>query len=561
MPSNNVLHPNLRLNAEIDVAGFPAQTRSMAKKAAANVGQASSLSPKLKKNGTGATPVLRPSSLLDTRVVYCGDNLEQLAKLPDACVDLNYIDPPFNSNRNYEVFWGETKEKRAFEDRHESTRAYIDYMRPRCMELARVLKKTGSFYYHCDWHASHYVKVMLDQIFGENNFQNEIVWKRTSAHSGSNRYGPVHDVIFFYAGSDTYTWNQQYQPYDETYLETFFEQVDPNGRRWKRMDLTGDGIRNGESGEKWRGIDVTAKGRHWAVPRDICEQLGIKDESQLKRLEALDAAGFIHWPKKEDGMPRLKQYADKMPGVPLQTVWTDIRPIHNLSQERLGYPTQKPLLLLERIIKSSSNENDIVLDAFCGCGTALVAAQNLKRQWIGIDISPTACRVMAKRLRDVCGLPESEPLWKAGRGFVVRDLPWSEEKLRAIPPFEFENWAVIALGGIPNKVQVGDLGVDGRIYPVSSAAEPYRLKEGELGLKERWYPIQVKQKDKVGRPDIDSFEAMMMREDGEKGFFVSFDYSDDALREIESFFKRSHKVIVALTVKEILDEHIAKKLV
>src|SRR5471032_695711 len=187
----------------------------------------------------------KSSALLDTRLIYCGDNLEQLPKLPAACIDLIYIDPPFNSNRNYEVFWGETKEKRAFEDRHESTRAYIDYMRPRCVELARVLKKTGSFYYHCDWHASHYVKVMLDQIFGENNFQNEIVWKRTSAHSSSKRYGPVHDVIFFYAGSEGHTWNQQYEPYDEAYLETFFEQVDPDGRRWKRMDLTGDGIRNG----------------------------------------------------------------------------------------------------------------------------------------------------------------------------------------------------------------------------------------------------------------------------------------------------------------------------
>ena len=502
----------------------------------------------------------KPSSLLDTRVIYCGDNLEQLKKLPDACVDLIYIDPPFNSNRNYEVFWGETKEVRAFDDRHESTKAYIEYMRPRCVEMARVLKKTGSFYYHCDWHASHYVKVMLDQIFGENNFQNEIVWKRTSAHSSSNRYGPVHDVIFFYAGSKTYTWNQQYQPYDETYLETFFEQVDPDGRRWKRMDLTGDGVRNGESGEKWRGTDVTAKGRHWAVPRDICEQLGIKDESQLKRLDALDAAGFIHWPKKEEGMPRLKQYADTMPGVPLQTVWTDIRPIHNLSQERLGYPTQKPLLLLERIIKSSSNENDIVLDAFCGCGTAVVAAQKLKRQWIGIDISPTACRVMAKRLRDICGLPEKEPLWKIGRGFVVRDLPWTEEKLRAIPPFEFENWAVIALGGIPNKVQVGDMGIDGRIFPVSALEGRRKAGADELSLEEKWYPIQVKQKDKVGRPDIDSFEAMMMRENCQKGFFVSFAYSQDAETEIGAFFKRTGKSIVALTVRDIINERIAQKL-
>ena len=477
-------------------------------------------------------------------------------------MDLIYIDPPFNSNRNYEVFWGETKEKRAFEDRHENTRAYIDYMRPRCELLQKVLKKTGSFYYHCDWHASHYVKVMLDQIFGENNFQNEIVWKRTSAHSSSNRYGPVHDVIFFYAGSDNHTWNQQYQPYDETYLETFFEQIDPDGRRWKRMDLTGDGVRNGESGEKWRGIDVTSKGRHWAVPRDICEQLGIKDESQLKRLDALDTAGFIHWPKKEDGMPRLKQYADKMPGVPLQTVWTDIRPIHNLSQERLGYPTQKPLLLLERIIKSSSNENDIVLDAFCGCGTALVAAQNLKRQWIGIDISPTACRVMAKRLKDkrVCALPEDEDLWAIGRGFIVRDLPWTVEKLRAIPPFEFENWAVIALGGRKNKAQVGDKGIDGRIFPVSALDNVREVGADELALEERFYAMQVKQKDKAGRPDIDAFETAMRRAKCEKGFFVSFDYSSDALREIGRFFREEHRIIIPLTVQEILDEEIARKL-
>src|SRR5215467_4598344 len=159
----------------------------------------------------------KPSALIDTRVIYCGDNLDQLQKLPAGCVDLIYIDPPFNSNRNYEVFWGETKEKRAFEDRHESTRAYIDYMRPRCVELARVLKKTGSFYYHCDWHASHYVKVLLDEIFGENNFQNEIVWKRTSAHGdAARRFAAVHDSLFLYAG-DGSTWNQLFAPYTPEY--------------------------------------------------------------------------------------------------------------------------------------------------------------------------------------------------------------------------------------------------------------------------------------------------------------------------------------------------------
>ena len=196
---------------------------------------------------------------------------------------------------------------------------------------------------------------------------------------------------------------------------------------------------------------------------------------------------------------------------------------------------------------------------------ALVAAENLGRQWIGIDISPTACRVMAKRLRDVCKLREDEKLWLAGRGFVVRDLPWTIEKLRAIPPFEFENWAVIALGGIPNKAQVGDMGIDGRLFPVSSMPEKPNTAKGQTHAFDQfldvWFPIQVKQKDRVGRPDIDAFEAMMIREDRPKGFFVAFDYTQDALREIDAFFRKHKKVIVALTVQEILEEEIAKRLV
>src|SRR3990167_4661797 len=372
-----------------------------------------------------------PSAIVDTSVIYCGDNIDQLSRLPDACVDLIYIAPPFNSNRNYEVFWGETKEKRAFDDRHASTEAYIGYMRPRCEELHRTLKPTGSFYYHCDWHASHYIKVMLDQIFGENKFINEIIWQRTSAHNDPRQYGRVHDTILYYSGGNETkrTWNQQYDAIDERFFESHDFEIDEQGRK---------------------------------------------------------------------------------------------------------YPTQKPIALLDRIITTSSNENDIVLDAFCGCGTAIVSAQNLKRQWIGIDISPTACRVMAKRLRDDCGLPEDEKLWKVGRGFVVRDLPWTEEKLRKIPPFEFENWAVIALGGIPNKAQVGDMGIDGRIFPVAAAPKKRGAATGEFEFMDHWYPIQVKQKDRVGRPDVDSFEAVMTREDRTKGFFVAFDYTEDALREIDA---------------------------
>jgi len=487
----------------------------------------------------------KPSSLLDTRVIYCGDNLDQLRKLPDACVDLIYIDPPFNSNRNYEVFWGETQEKRSFEDRHESTHAYIEFMRPRCVELARVLKKTGSFYYHCDWHASHYVKVMLDQLFGESNFRNEIIWKRSSAHSDSKQgrkaYGTITDSILFYAGVNA-TWSTQYTPYDETYLERDYRRIDENGRRYRIDNLQGPGGA-AKGNPQYEVMGVT---RYWRYTKEKMEEL-------IRQGRVIQT--------RPGAVPQYKRYLDEMPGIPLQNLWDDIPIINNRSTEALGYPTQKPLALLDRIIKASSNENDIVLDAFCGCGTALAAAQQLGRQWIGIDISPTACRVMAKRLRDVCRLPEDEKLWRVGRGFVVRDLPWTEEKLRKIPPFEFENWAVIALGGIPNKAQVGDMGIDGRIYPVSSMPRQSGKAAGELDFMDTWYPVQVKQKDKAGRPDIDMFEAAMMREGRPKGFFVSFEFSSDALREVGAFFKREHRVIVPLTVREILDESIAQKLV
>ena len=486
----------------------------------------------------------RPSAFLDTRVIYCGDNLEQLRKLPDACVDLIYIDPPFNSNRNYEVFWGETKERRSFEDRHASTQAYIEFMRPRCEQLARVLKKTGSFYYHCDWHASHYVKMMLDQIFGENNFINEIVWKRTHAHGDSKRkFANISDSIFLYGGSSDYTFNPIYIPYSEEYTEKYYNQIDETGRRYQLVSLRSPNPRPNLVYD-YKGFKPHKNG--WAVSREL--------------MEKLDKEGRLHFPRNKDGAIREKYFLDEMPGVIAGDIWTDIPPISAHAQERLGYPTQKPLALMDRIINASSNPNDIVLDAFCGCGTTLVAAQKLKRQWIGIDLSPTACRVMAKRLRDVCGLPEDEALWKAGRGFIVRDLPWTEEKLRAIPPFEFENWAVIALGGRKNKAQVGDMGIDGRIFPVSALDNVRKPGVDELPLEERFFAMQVKQKDKAGRPDIDAFETAMRRAKCEKGFFVSFDYSTDALREIDRFFREEQRIIIPLTVREILDEDIARKL-
>jgi site-specific DNA-methyltransferase (adenine-specific) len=488
------------------------------------------------------------SAVVDTRVVYCGDNLDQLQRLPDGCIDLIYIDPPFNSNRNYEVFWGETREKRAFKDRHASTQAYIEFMRPRCVQLARVLKKTGSFYYHCDWHASHYVKVMLDQIFGENQFQCEVIWKRHNARSTSGCWPRVHDSIFLYSGSQEFTFNPLQVLGDKAKRPHTLITAD-DGLKYQTYELTGPGqTQHGQSGQPWRGFDPSAMGRHWA--------------NAPAQMDEWAAQGLIHFPQG-GGFPRRRAaepFEDAGRMVTVGDVWTDIDRINQTAKERLGYPTQKPLALLERIIKASSNPGDIVLDAFCGCGTALVAAENLGRQWIGVDVSPTACRVMAKRLRDVCGLPEDEALWRAGRGFVVRDLPWTEEKLRAIPPFEFENWAVIALGGVPNKTRVGDKGIDGRIYPVSSMPRAAGEAVGELAFMDTWYPVQVKQKDKVGRPEIDQYEAALLREKRTVGFFVAFGYTEDALVEIDAFFRRSGVMIRALTVRDILDEQIAVKL-
>ncbi len=490
----------------------------------------------------------RKSALIDTRVIYCGDNLEQLNRMPDGCVDLIYIDPPFNSNRNYEVFWGETKEKRAFDDRHTSTQAYIDFMRPRCVELARVLKPTGSFYYHCDWHASHYVKVMLDQVFGENNFVNEIVWKRQTSHNdakqGSKHFGRLHDVLLFYCGGrDDYTWNQQYVPLDDSYIESHYSQKDEQGRRFQWGDLRAPGGAAPSKGNphyKVLGVDG-----YWRFSKEKMDQFIIEGRV------AIPSSGSV---------PRYKRFLDESKGLPVGSVWDDINPINSQAKESLGYPTQKPIPLLDRIIQSSSNEHDIVLDAFCGCGTAIVAAERLRRQWIGIDVSPTACRVMAKRLRDVCGIKEGQQPWLAGQGFIVEGLPVSEGQLRKLPPFEFENWAVIALGGIPNKTQVGDMGIDGRIFPAGTAPEKRGKATGHLDFMDDWYPVQVKQKDKAGRPDIDAFEAMMTRNDRKKGFFVSFDYSSDAMSEIGAFFRKSGRVIIPLTVREILDEQIAHKL-
>jgi len=252
-------------------------------------------------------------------------------------------------------------------------------------------------------------------------------------------------VLLFYTRSDRYTWNRICQPYDQDYLDTFFDQKDEDGRRWKRTDLTGAGIRHGETGQEWRGLDVTGRGRHWAYPPAM--------------LEELDRKGRVHWPKKAGGMPRLKQYPEELPGVPLQDVWVDIPPMHNLSKERLGYPTQKPIALLQRIIEASSNPGDVVFDPFCGCGTAIDAAQHLRRRWIGIDVTYLAVDLICKRLRHSYGAAIAD-------SYRIKGIPTDLEGAYALfhdNQFDFERWAVSIIDAQPNEKQVGDRGIDGRV--------------------------------------------------------------------------------------------------
>lgn len=424
---------------------------------------------------------------METNFLYYGDNLDVLRRyIKDESVDLVYLDPPFNSNATYNVLFAEQDGSRAaaqikaFEDTwrwdsgavhaygealaqggklHDTMMAfgslvgrsnmlaYLSMMSIRLVELHRVLKTTGSLYLHCDPTASHYLKTLLDAIFGPERFLSEIIWKRTSAHSSANRPGPIHDVLLLYTKGPGHKWNQQFQPYDDTYLDAFYTHRDAEGRRWRRSDLTGAGIRHGETGKAWRGIEVTPKGRHWFVPPS--------------ELDKLDAAGKIHWPEKPGGMPMLRRYAEDMRGVPLQDVWTDIRPIHNLAAERLGYPTQKPEALLERIINSSSDTGDLVLDPFCGCGTSIDAAQRLDRRWIGIDITHIAINLIKSRLRDTYGDAIVSTYSVIGE---PADLE-SATQLAAEDPWQFQAWALdlvhARVAGSDKKG--GDKGIDGRL--------------------------------------------------------------------------------------------------
>lgn len=375
----------------------------------------------------------------------------------------------------------------------------------RLVHCYRVLKKTGSMYLHCDWHASHYLKIEMDRIFGESACINQIVWKRSIAHSdskqGARHYGRLHDTILFYVKSDNYMWNQQYTPYDKEYVDTFYNKIDEKGRVYQATDLTA-AKPGGDTLYTWHG-KRPYKGRYWAYSKEKLQQF--EQEGRLVYTGT--------------GMPRYKRYLDEMPGVPLQDLWADISQA-GLGKEKLGYPTQKPEALLERMIRTSSNPMDIVLDPFCGCGTTLFVAQKLGRRWIGIDVSPTACKLMESRMRKLNISPN------------MMGMPLTEEELRKLPHFEFQNWVVQRLFGRVSSRKSSDMGIDGYTF------------EGD--------PIQVKQSEDVGRNVMDNFETAMRRTKAKKGVIVALSFGKGAYEEIARAKLHDNMEIKAITTRDLL---------
>jgi DNA modification methylase len=482
---------------------------------------------------------------LESSVLYCEDNLRQLRQFPSECIDLVYLDPPFFSNRTYEVIWGDEAEVRSFEDRWAGgIQVYIEWMRDRVRALHRVLRTTGSLYLHCDPHASHYLKIMLDDLFGVANFRNEIVWRRTGAHGKSRRFGPIHDVILFYTKSDAYVWNTIRRPYMRGHVEEYFVKDEKGWRtNYYGNVLTGSGRRGGLSGQPWRGLDPSVKGRHWAIPRALVDELG-EDLSHLDQHQKLDRLYELGLIRIEKGSywPIYEHYISPSDGTPAPDIWAyqpytdrtvfgtedgvdaDVRWLSTRDKERLGYPTQKPEALLQRIIAASSNRGDVVLDPFCGCGTTVAVAEQTGRKWVGIDISPTAVNIMNNRIRKVTHgrcLPK------------VVGLPVTEDDLRSLKPFEFQNWVIQRCWGTHSPRKSGDMGIDGYSFMVND-------------------PIQVKQSESVGRNAVDNFETAVERAGKNKGYIVAFSFTRGAREEVARARWEKNLEIQLVTVRQLL---------
>ncbi|MBV8821785.1 MAG: restriction endonuclease, partial [Ktedonobacteraceae bacterium] len=471
--------------------------------------------------------------------LFYGDNLKILREyIPSESVDLIYLDPPFNSNRSYNVLfkdesgveseaqitafedtwhWNETAEQtyhnliteapdnvskmvaalRDFIGTNQMM-AYLVMMAARLVELHRVLKATGSLYLHCDPTASHYLKIILDTIFGTQNFRNEITWKRTSAHSDTKQghvihMGRVHDILLFYTKSDAAQRIELYQPYDEEYVKSFYRYTDPDGRRYRLDNLSGPGGA-AKGNPQYEFLGVT---RYWRYSK--------------ARMQELYEQGRIVQ-TKPGAVPAYKRYLDEMSGTPLQDLWDDILPLSSQATERLGYPTQKPLTLLERIIQTSSNPGDMVLDPFCGCGTAIAAAEKLGRKWIGIDITHLSIALQKYRLEAMF----------PGIQFRVRGEPTDyagAKQLAQHDRYQFQWWALSLVRAKPLGGQEGskvgkkgsDKGIDGAITFID---DPYSKPKRVL--------VQVKS-GHVKSGDIRDLVGTVQRENAAIGVFITLE--------------------------------------
>jgi len=519
--------------------------------------------------------------------LYYGDNLQVLRDyIPSNSVDLIYLDPPFNSRQDYNVLFAEKDGSRsasqitAFKDtwewNEEAARAYeevieqggrvadamrafrtllggsdmlayLAMMAPRLVELRRVLKDTGSIYLHCDPTASHYLKLLMDGVFGAPNFLTEIVWKRSSAHNdakqGRKQHGRIHDTILFYSKSENQTWNPVHTEYDESYLHDFYKHIESEtGRRYRLGDLTGPGgAAKGNPSYEVMGIT-----RFWRYSRE--------------KMAELIAEGRI-MQTKPGAVPAYKRYLDEMKGVSLQDIWNDIPPIGAQAQERLGYPTQKPEALLERILKASSNEGDVVLDPFCGCGTTVQVAQKLNRRWIGIDVTHLAIGLIKTRLDDSYGHDIRKTYEVIGEPTDVRGA----EQLAEENKYQFQYWALGLCGARPSEAikKGADRGIDGRLFfhddrSGDSKQIIFSVKGGRnIGVSEVRDLIGVLQREKADIGVYISFEEPtkpMQKEAAEAGFYTSADgsrYPRLQLLTITDLLEGNRNVQRPLHVREV----------
>jgi site-specific DNA-methyltransferase (adenine-specific) len=496
--------------------------------------------------------------------LYYGDNLDILQRyIKDESVDLVYLDPPFNSNANYNVLFKEhdgaeaASQIQAFEDtwkwdetaarNYELTvegggqlsetlqafrrlvgesdmLAYLSMMAPRLNELRRVLKKSGSIYLHCDPTASHYLKLLMDAVFGPKEFINEITWQRsTSKGHAHTRFPTAQDTILFYGNGDSNTWNKQFAPYRTEYIKSHYGRTEPEtGRRYQLDNCINPNPNRPNLTYEWNGLT-----RVWRWTKE--------------KMTQLDRDGRIVYTRS--GMPRYKRYLDEMPGTPLTSVWTDISPINSQAQERLGYPTQKPLALLERIISASSNEGDVVLDPFCGCGTTIDAAQKLNRQWIGIDITHLAINLIKHRLQDTYGEEINSTYEVIGEPTSVPDA----RILAAQDPYQFQWWALGLVGARPVEQKKGaDKGIDGRLY-------------FHLGDKKTHQVIFSVKAGKMTSSYVRDLRGVVERENAEIGVLISMHAPTKPMQTeaLEAGFYESqwgkHRKIQLVTVGELLE--------